>query len=98
MFTVSALPEFTVWLDGLKDKAVRSLIVARIKRLEAGLFGDVKPVGDGISELRIHFGAGWRVYFTRRGEQVVILLAGGMKRTQGKDLRRAKVLVKTLED
>lgn len=77
---------------------MRSLIAARIKRLEAGLFGDVKPVGGGISELRIHFGAGWRVYFTRRGEQVIILLAGGMKRTQTKDLEHAKALAKTLED
>ena len=67
MFTVKALPQFTAWLDGLADAAVRGVIVVRIKRLERGLMGDVEPVGAGVSELRIHFGVGWRVYFAHRG-------------------------------
>jgi len=92
MFSIRPLPEFTAWISGLKDETVRGLIVARIKRLELGLMGDVKPVGGGVSELRIHFGAGWRLYFTQRGTQIIVLLVGGSKRTQKKDIQRAKAL------
>jgi putative addiction module killer protein len=81
MFAIRLLPEFTAWIDGLKDKTLRGVVVARIKRLELGLMGDVRPVGDGVSELRIHFGAGWRLYFTQRGTQIIVLLMGGSKRT-----------------
>ena len=97
MFTIKALPEFTAWLDGLADQQVQGVIVARIKRLERGLLGDVAPVGQGVSELRIHLGAGWRVYFAQRGKQLVILLAGGSKRTQKTDIKRAKALAALLE-
>ena len=79
MFSIRPLPEFTEWLDGLKDETVRGVIVARIKRLERGLMGDVQPVGAGVSELRIHLGAGWRLYFTQRGTQIIVLLVGGSK-------------------
>ena len=92
MFSIRPLPEFAAWISGLKDETVRGLIVARIKRLELGLMGDVKPVGGDVSELRIHFGAGWRLYFTQRGTQIVVLLVGGSKRTQKKDIQRAKAL------
>lgn len=96
MILVKPLPEFTAWLDGLDDKTVRGVIVARIKRLACGLTGDVQPVGEGVSELRIHIGAGWRVYFTRRGAQLIVLLAGGSKRTQKRDIQRAKALAALL--
>ena len=95
---VKPLPQFTAWLDGLPDAAVRGVVVARIKRLELGLLGDVEPVGEGVHELRIHVGAGWRVYFTQRGGQVIVLLAGGSKRTQQSDIKRAKRLAAQLED
>jgi putative addiction module killer protein len=85
MFSIKPLPEFTEWLDGLSDVSVRGVIAARIKRLERGLMGDVEPVGNGVSELRIHFGAGWRIYFVQRGVQLIVLLAGGTKRTQKAD-------------
>ncbi len=98
MFTVKPLREFTAWLDGLKDKAIRGVVVARIKRLELGLMGDVEPVGGGVSELRVHLGAGWRVYFTQHGKQVIVLLAGGSKRTQKADIHRAKTLAALLDD
>ena len=64
MYSIRPLPEFTAWIDGLKDQTVLGVVMARIKRLERGLMGDVQPVGDGVSELRIHLGAGWRLYFT----------------------------------
>ena len=97
MFSIRPLPEFTTWLDGLKDETVRGVIVARIKRLERGLMGDVQPVGEGVSELRIHLGAGWRLYFTQRGTQLIVLLVGGSKRTQKKDIKRAKALAALLD-
>ena len=97
MLAVKALPEFTTWLDHLTDASVRGVVVSRIKRLERGQFGDVEPVGDGVSELRIHIGAGWRVYFTQRGGQLVVLLAGGSKRTQNADIRRAKARATMLD-
>ena len=97
MFTIKPLSEFTAWHDGLTDVVVRSVIAARIKRLGLGLMGDVEPVGDGVSELRIHFGAGWRVYFTQRGSQLIVLLAGGSKRTQKSDIKHAKALATLLD-
>jgi putative addiction module killer protein len=97
MFTIKPLPQFTLWLNELTDNAVRGVILARIKRLERGLLGDVEAIGEGVSELRIHYGAGWRVYFTRRGGQLVVLLAGGSKRTQNKDIQRAKKLAALLD-
>ena len=97
MFSIRPLPEFTVWIDELKDQMVRGVLVARIKRLELGLMGDVQPVGDGVSELRIHLGAGWRLYFTQRGTQIIVLLVSGSKRTQKKDIKRAKALAALLD-
>ena len=97
MFSIRPLPEFTAWIDELKDQTVRGVLAARIKRLELGLMGDVQPVGDGVSELRIHLGAGWRLYFTQRGTQIIVLLVGGSKRTQKKDIKRAKALATLLD-
>lgn len=97
MFSLKPLPQFSAWLDALPDITVRSVVVARLKRLELGLMGDVEPVGEGVSELRIHLGAGWRIYFTQRGAQVIVLLAGGSKRTQKRDIKHAKALAALLE-
>ena len=97
MFSIRPLPEFTAWLDDLADATVRGVVVARIKRLERGLMGDVEPVGEGVSELRIHAGAGWRVYFTQRDMRIIVLLVGGSKRTQKSDIKRAKVLAALLD-
>jgi len=97
VYSIKSLPEFTAWLDGLTDESVRGVIAARIKRLALGLMGDVEPVGGGVSELRIHIGAGWRVYFVQRGREMIVLLAGGSKPTQKADIKRAKALASRLD-
>lgn len=97
MYSIKSTPEFTAWLDGLTDEPVRGIIAARIKRLALGLMGDVESVGDSVSELRIHLGSGWRVYFVKRGREVIVLLAGGSKRTQKADIKRAKALASRLD-
>jgi putative addiction module killer protein len=97
VLTLKPLPEFTTWLDSLADASVKAVIAARLKRLERGIPGDVQPVGEGVSELRIHMGAGWRIYFTQRGPILAILLAGGSKRTQAQDIKRAKQLAALLD-
>ncbi|QGZ95530.1 type II toxin-antitoxin system RelE/ParE family toxin [Terricaulis silvestris] len=80
---------FATWLSALKDSVAKTRIVARIKRLAAGSPGDVKPVGDGVSELRFRFGPGYRVYFAKRGEELIIILGGGDKDTQARDIKAA---------
>ncbi len=97
MVSLRPLPEFTRWLNRISDGEVRGIVIARLKRLERGLAGDVESVGEGVSELRIHVGAGWRIYFTRRGRQLIVLLAGGSKQTQAADIKRAKALAALLD-
>jgi putative addiction module killer protein len=87
---------FARWLDGLRDLQARARIQARIERLAMGNPGDVKPVGEGVSELRINYGPGYRVYFKQRGRELVILLAGGAKSTQAKDINIALRLARKL--
>ena len=81
--------EFARWLRGLRDLRAKAIVQARIERLISGNPGDVRPVGAGVSELRINFGPGYRVYFQQRGVALIILLAGGDKSTQAKDIRTA---------
>ena len=88
---------FANWFDSLRDRRAKARIQARIDRLALGHFGDVAPVGEGVSELRIFYGPGYRVYFVKRGPVVVILLSGGDKNTQGSDIVRAKDMAKQLE-
>lgn len=83
---------FQKWESRLKDRLAKAAIAARIFRLANGLPGDVQPVGNGVSELRIHYGPGYRVYFQQRGNALVILLCGGDKRTQSRDIETAKCL------
>jgi len=78
------------WVESIDDKKVRAAVLARVDRLSFGTFGDWKAVGEGVCELRIHFGAGHRVFFGRQGQTVVILLCGGEKRSQDSDIKRAK--------
>jgi putative addiction module killer protein len=89
---------FSRWLDGLHDIQARARVQARIERLIAGNPGDVKPVGEGVSELRIDYGPGYRVYFKRRGRELIILLAGGDKHTQAKDIRNALRTARNIQE
>ena len=79
------------WLSGVRDKMAQARIRIRLRQVEAGNFGDCEAVGEGVSELRVHVGAGFRVYFGRRGQSVVVLLCGGDKRTQTNDIKCAKL-------
>jgi len=87
---------FSNWLETLRDKQARTRIQARIIRLSRGNPGDVKPVGEGVSEMRIDHGPGYRVYFVRNGSELIILLAGGDKHSQTKDIKKAIELAKNL--
>ena len=88
---------FREWIDSIKDKAVRATVAARINRVRAGTLGDWKPVGDGVFELRVDRGPGYRIYFGRDGKTVVILLTGGEKRSQDADINKAKEYWKNYE-
>lgn len=89
-------PLFANWFAGLRDHKAQSKIASRIARIELGLMGDVKSVGGGVSEARIDFGPGYRLYFTRRGEQLIILLVGGDKSSQQRDIAKAKELAASI--
>ena len=94
MIEIRETETFSSWLRDLRDDRARAKIAARVRRLAFGNPGDLKPVGEGISELRIHHGAGYRVYFVQRGTLLIMLLCGGDKATQDKDIATAKKLVK----
>ena len=98
MIEIRKTEVFEDWMARLRDHRARAKIAARIDRLAHGNPGDVEPVGEGVSELRIHYGPGYRVYFVRRGNTLIILLCGGDKATQAKDIKSAKALAVNLED
>ena len=87
---------YAQWLDGLRDVRARARVLVRVERLAAGNPGDVRPVGEGVSELRIDYGPGYRVYFKKQGRMILVLLVGGDKRTQGRDVRTALRLARNL--
>ncbi len=88
--TASGEEPVTDWLHSLRDRQAQAKVRIRLKRLEAGIFGDCEPVGEGVMELREHLGAGYRVYFGRHGQSIVILLFGGSKKTQASDIKKAR--------
>ena len=97
MFTVRQTQEFQDWLDALKDLRAQVRIAARLRLAEAGSLGDWKAVGGEVSEMRVDVGPGYRLYFTRRGGILIVMLAGGDKSTQAKDIKRAQLILKELE-
>jgi putative addiction module killer protein len=94
MIEVRQRPEFSNWLHRLKNANAIARIVARIRRMEQGNLGDVRGVGGGVMEMRVDYGPGYRVYYTSRGPAIVLLLCGGDKRTQARDIRRAQELAR----
>ncbi|MBQ9352887.1 MULTISPECIES: type II toxin-antitoxin system RelE/ParE family toxin [unclassified Phyllobacterium] len=97
MLEIRQTQVFADWLDRLKDRHARHMIAQRIVRLRHGHSGDVQPVGEGVSELRLHHGPGYRLYFVQHGTVLIILLCGGDKSSQQKDIRKAKALAADLE-
>lgn len=98
MIEIRKTSHFVKWLDGLKDSRARARVLTRIKRLAFGNPGDVRPVGEGVSEMRIHFGPGYRVYFKQFGRTFIVLLAGGDKSSQSKDIQKAIEISRNLEE
>ncbi len=98
MIEVRQTARFTVWLAGLRDRRARARILKRLDRARNGNLGDIAPVGEGVSEMRIFYGPGYRVYFVRREETLIVLLCGGDKSTQGADIAAAKELAKEIDD
>lgn len=96
MIEIRETQEFSTWLESLRDARARTRVQARILRLRYGNPGDVKPVGEGVSEMRIDYGPGYRVYFVKRGALLIILLTGGAKPTQDKDIKTALKLARLI--
>jgi putative addiction module killer protein len=98
MIQIQQTEAYAKWFSGLLDRVARARIDIRIRRLSLGNAGDAKPVGNGVSELRVDHGPGYRIYFIQRGEVVIVLLAGGNKSSQDKDIRNAKALANDLKE
>jgi putative addiction module killer protein len=98
VLTLVQSSRFGAWLRNLADERAKQKILARLTRIEQGNFGDCKPVGEGVSEMRIDFGPGYRVYFVRNGPAVYVLLTGGDKSTQERDIEQAKALARELKE
>jgi putative addiction module killer protein len=98
MFEIKTTDQFDVWLVGIRDGLTRRRVVARLRKASMGLLGDVKPVGEGVSEMREHFGSGWRLYFVQQGQTLIVMLAGGDKATQTADIALALRLARQLKD
>ncbi|MYE48935.1 MAG: type II toxin-antitoxin system RelE/ParE family toxin [Gammaproteobacteria bacterium] len=96
MFEIRKTDVYAKWLDGMRDARARARVLVRVERLAVGNPGDVRPVGEGVSELRIDYGPGYRVYFKKQARRIVILLAGGDKRTQSDDVKTALRLARNL--
>ena len=98
MYTVKTLPEFDKWLNSLNDRITRLRLARRLDKAQRGNLGDVKPVGEDVFEMREHFGPGWRMYYTKRGETLIVMLGGGDKGSQESDIAKAKQRKTALED
>lgn len=98
MYSIKQLPEFAEWLSGLKDGMARRRLGRRLEKVQRGALGDVAPVGEGVMEMREHFGAGWRMYYVQRGAVLIVMLGGGDKASQKADIKAAKALAANLED
>jgi len=98
MFTIKRTPQFDRWFDSLRDRTTQRRLDMRLRKAILGNFGDIKPVGDGVVEMREHFGPGWRMYYVQRGEVLIVMLGGGDKSTQAADIAKAQELAVSLEE
>ncbi len=98
MYTILRTEIFSAWLDGLADERAKARIAARILSAANGNLGDCEPVGDGVSEMRVHYGPGYRLYFARHGKTIYLLLCGGDKSSQKRDIKRAKAILAALRE
>jgi putative addiction module killer protein len=98
MYSIKVLPEFTSWLNSLKDGVTRIRLARRLDKAQRGNLGDVKAVGEGVFEMREHFGPGWRLYYVQQGQTLIVILAGGDKSTQSADIAKAIKLAAMLEE
>lgn len=98
MYTIYQLPEFDAWLSGIQDGMTRRRLGRRLEKAQRGSLGDVKPVGEGVWEMREFFGPGWRMYYVQRGTVLIVMLGGGDKSTQSADIAKAIDLAATVED
>ncbi len=98
MYRIKRTPEFAAWLDSIRDRTARARLIRRLERAAAGNLGDVRPVGEGVFEMREFFGPGWRMYYTIRGGHLIVMLGGGDKGSQRRDIARAIALARRLED
>ena len=98
MYSIKPLPEFTAWLNGHKDGMTHRRLARRLEKAQKGNLGDVKPVGNGVFEMREHFGPGWRMYYVQHGAVLIVMLGGGDKTTQTADIAKAVKLAATLEN
>lgn len=97
MYKIKRLPEFDNWLVGLRDGLTRKRLQVRLRKVQLGNLGDVKPVGDGVFEMREAFGPGWRMYYVTHGEVLIVMIGGGDKSSQSRDIETAKKLFTTLD-
>jgi len=98
MIEIRRLPEFDRWLNGLRDGMTIRRLARRLEKVMSGNWGDIKPVGEGVWEMREHFGSGWRMYYIQHGDVMIVMLGGGDKSAQQRDIENAIALSKTLED
>lgn len=98
MYSIKLIPEFSTWLNGLKDRVTRLRLARRLDKAQSGNLGDVKPVAAGVFEMREHFGPGWRMYYLQRGETLIVMLGGGEKSTQSADIAKAVKIAVNLEE
>jgi putative addiction module killer protein len=98
VYTVKRLDSFSDWLKSLKDGQTRMRLIKRLRKVQLGNLGDVEPVGEGVYEMREHFGPGWRMYYVKRNDTIIVMLGGGDKSTQKADIAKAIALARTLED
>ncbi len=98
MYIIKKMPEFDIWLNRLRDRSTQIRLLRRLEKAQRGLLGDVSPVGGGVYEMREFFGPGWRMYYVLHDAALIIMLGGGDKASQSKDIEMAKSLAKTLEE